>query len=281
MLKASITPRNFACRLREIDRRNFTRGYTRISTIDVEIPHPHFQTIDVLNTRVSCVKTAEPIEMLFEGLVFWVCGTMYYTSPRNGLLCYDALEIVLVLSLLLSDESICSRQKWQLGDAAFCQITSDTCHYRWCRRVQSAMANWCRRPICCSVVFCSVISHVTRIARMYKDFVAPRRRIAASSTTRTATATHRGRLWRRNAPTPGVASTMLSTAGDFGLHRLSLSTETLPWLEQEQLDGPNVTVLLYNNSNNNNSNNNNNNNNNDDKHESHCTLCFSLCSIWK
>ena len=63
---------------------------------------PRGVTIGDFGTRVSCAKTAEPIEMPF----WWLT----YVGPRNG-----------------DQDWTNPFEGWQVDDAAFCQITLDTC----------------------------------------------------------------------------------------------------------------------------------------------------------
>ena len=64
----------------------------------------------VLVTRMSCVKVAELIEMLF--------GELTHIGPRN-----HVLDGVKIGQIHLQPQRVTSL------DAAFCQITLDTCHY--------------------------------------------------------------------------------------------------------------------------------------------------------
>ena len=66
-----------------------------------------YSVASVLVTFVSTAKTAELIEMPFGGWLWW-------SEERWG---------------SRSDESVCSRERCQVGNAAFCQITLDTSRF--------------------------------------------------------------------------------------------------------------------------------------------------------
>ena len=85
-------------------------------------------SVSVLGTSlVSCVKMAEPIEMLLR--------RQTHVSQRNHELVSNGSR---------SDESICHCEGWQDGDAFSCQITLDTCYYLFGK----SCTEFCRRPFC-------------------------------------------------------------------------------------------------------------------------------------
>jgi len=70
--------------------------------------------LSVSVTRMYCAKTAEPIEMPF--------GEMTFAGPKNHVLDGGQLR-----SDDRTNPIAAARIEWQVGDAAFCQITVDIC----------------------------------------------------------------------------------------------------------------------------------------------------------